>query len=33
MARPQPGGGRGTSVVVKDGGRWLVLAEHLGPEL
>jgi ketosteroid isomerase-like protein len=26
------GGGRGTSVVVKDGGRWLVLAEHLGPE-
>ena len=26
------GGGRGTSVVVKYGGRWLVLAEHLGPE-
>ena len=26
------GGGRGTSVVVNDGVRWLVLAEHLGPE-
>ena len=25
------GGGRGTSVLVKEGGKWLLLAEHLGP--
>lgn len=30
--KPAAGGGRGTSMLVKDGGRWLVLAEHLGPE-
>jgi ketosteroid isomerase-like protein len=25
------GGGRGTSVLKRDGPRWLLLAEHLGP--
>jgi len=28
---PARGGGRGTSVLTNDGGRWLLLAEHLGP--
>ena len=26
------GGGRGTSVLVNENGRWLILTEHLGPE-
>ena len=26
------GGGRGTSVLVYENGRWLILTEHLGPE-
>lgn len=29
--KPAAGGGRGTSVLVKENGRWLLLAEHLGP--
>jgi ketosteroid isomerase-like protein len=28
---PVSGSGRGTSVIVKHGGKWLLLAEHLGP--
>jgi ketosteroid isomerase-like protein len=28
---PVSGSGRGTSVIVKQGGNWLLLAEHLGP--
>ena len=29
--KPAAGGGRGTSVLTNEGGRWLVLVEHLGP--
>jgi len=29
--RPASGGGRGTSVLKRDAGAWLLLAEHLGP--
>lgn len=29
--KPASGSGRGTSVLKNEGGRWLVLAEHLGP--
>jgi uncharacterized protein (TIGR02246 family) len=29
--RRAAGGGRGTSVLVKENGKWLLLAEHLGP--
>ncbi|HUF38418.1 MAG TPA: nuclear transport factor 2 family protein [Anaerolineales bacterium] len=29
--KPASGSGRGTSVLVREGGRWLLLAEHLGP--
>ena len=28
---PVSGAGRGTSVIVKQNGKWLLLAEHLGP--
>lgn len=30
--RPAAGAGRGTAVLVRDGGDWLLLAEHLGPQ-
>ena len=29
--KPAQGSGRGTSVLVKEDGRWLLLTEHLGP--
>ena len=29
--QPAAGGGRGTSVLVMEDGRWLLLYEHLGP--
>jgi uncharacterized protein (TIGR02246 family) len=29
--RPAQGAGRGTSVLKNDDGRWLIVAEHLGP--
>ena len=29
---PASGRGRGTTVLKNEGGRWLVLAEHLGPD-
>jgi ketosteroid isomerase-like protein len=29
--RPASGGGRGTSVLKREAGAWLLLAEHLGP--
>ncbi len=29
--KPASGGGRGTCVLVNENGRWLLLAEHLGP--
>ena len=29
--QPASGGGRGTSVLVREGGRWQIVAEHLGP--
>ena len=30
--KPAAGGGRGTSVLTNEDGRWLVLAEYLGPD-
>ena len=30
--KPASGGGRGTSVMKHENGRWFLLAEHLGPE-
>ena len=29
--KPASGGGRGTAILVKENGRWLLLTEHLGP--
>lgn len=29
--QPASGGGRGTTILVKKGGRWLITHEHLGP--
>ena len=29
--QPASGGGRGTSVLVNEAGRWQIMAEHLGP--
>jgi ketosteroid isomerase-like protein len=29
--QPAAGSGRGTAVIVNEGGRWQLLAEHLGP--
>lgn len=29
--QPASGAGRGTTVLVRSGGRWLMIAEHLGP--
>ena len=29
--QPASGGGRGTSVLVNEAGRWQIVAEHLGP--
>lgn len=30
--KPANGSGRGTSVLIKEGDRWLLLVEHLGPK-
>lgn len=30
--KPASGGGRGTSVLVNENGKWLLLVEHLGPK-
>ena len=30
--RPAEGGGRGTSVLVKNNGSWQLISEHLGPD-
>ena len=30
--KPARGSGRGTSVIVRDGDKWLLLVEHLGPK-
>lgn len=30
--QPAEGGGRGTSVLVKDNGGWQLISEHLGPD-
>jgi ketosteroid isomerase-like protein len=30
--RPASGGGRGTSVLVNENGKWQLLVEHLGPK-
>jgi ketosteroid isomerase-like protein len=30
--RPASGSGRGTSILVREAGKWLLLVEHLGPD-
>ena len=31
QGQPAEGGGRGTAVVIREGGKWQLLTEHLGP--